>query len=355
MTKILAIDLGKFKSVTCLLNTETNETEFWTMSTDRHYLMAVLTNYDPDLVVMESCGLAGWVHDVCTAEGSEVLVCNPNQEAWKWKHIKRKTDRDDALKLAKLAALGQLVPVYIPCQQQREYRRLVKYRKVVVGRINRVQNNIRAIFAQRGMEMMRGQKAWAVGRFEAIARHRKPLAECSLDVLWRGELDLELLELQRLRQQQHEVHKKLKALAVADERVQLLQTIPGVGRKTAEVVVAYLDDPHRFQNSRQVSSYAGLVPRRYQSGQMDRQGRIHKRGPRLLRSALVEAAWLMLRYNPWAKSVYDRLTGGQKTRRKKAIVAVARKLLVRCWVMLLRKEPWNKETVTTKARGSAAA
>jgi len=60
------------------------------------------------------------------------LVCNPNQEAWKWKHVKRKTDRDDALKLAKLAALGQLVPVYIPSQPQREYRRLVKYRQVLI-------------------------------------------------------------------------------------------------------------------------------------------------------------------------------------------------------------------------------
>jgi transposase len=349
MSRILAIDLGKFKSVTCLLDSDTNQTEFWSMSTDRHYLLAVLKNYHPDLVVIESCGLAGWVHDICTEEGYEVLVCNPNQEAWKWKHIKRKTDRDDALKLAKLAALGQLVPVYIPCRQQREYRRLVKYRQVVLGRINRVQNNIRAIFVQRGMEMVRGQKAWALERLELIAEHRKPLAECELDELWRGELDLELIQLEHLLQHQHEIHKQLKALARADERVQLLQTIPGVGRKTAEVVVAYLDDPHRFQNARQISSYAGMVPRRYQSGEMDRQGRIHKRGPRQLRSALVEAAWLMLRYNSWAKSVYDRLTSGQKTRKKKAIVAVARKLLVRCWVMLLRKEPWNKEAMTAKS------
>ena len=355
MSRILAIDLGKFKSVTCLLDSNTNQTEFWTMATDRHYLLAVLKNYHPDLVVIESCGLAGWVHDICTEEGYEVLVCNPNQEAWKWKHIKRKTDRDDALKLAKLAALGQLAPVYIPCRQQREYRRLVKYRQVVLGRINRVQNNIRAIFARRGIEMVRGQKAWALERLELIAEHRKPFAECSLNELWRGELDLELIQLEHLRQHQHEVHKQLKAIARADERVQLLETIPGVGRKTAEVVVAYLDDPHRFQNARQISSYAGMVPRRYQSGEMDRQGRIHKRGPRQLRSALVEAAWLMLRYNPWAKSVYERLTSGQKTRKKKAIVAVARKLLVRCWVMLLRKEPWNKETMIRQPAGIAVA
>jgi transposase len=230
----------------------------------------------------------------------------------------------------------------------------VKYRKVLVGRVNRVQNTIRAICAQRGIDMERGQKAWALERHDQIAQHRKPLAECALDELWRGELDLELQQLASLREHQHEVHKKLKSLAAADERVQLLQTIPGVGRKTAEVVVAYLDDPHRFQNARQVSSYAGLVPRRYQSGEMDRQGRINKRGPRQLRSALVEAAWLMLRYNPWAKSVYDRLTSGQKTRKKKAIVAVARKLLVRCWVMLLRKEPW-KETPTTNTVAANAA
>ena len=57
MSRILAIDLGKFKSVTCLLDTETNQTEFWTMSTDRHYLLTVLQKYHPDSVVIESCGL----------------------------------------------------------------------------------------------------------------------------------------------------------------------------------------------------------------------------------------------------------------------------------------------------------
>ena len=200
MTKILAIDLGKFKSVTCLLETATNETEFWTMSTNQPYLLAVLKKYDPDLVVIESCSISGWVHDVCTSAGYKMLVCNPNQEAWKWKNVKRKTDRDDALKLAKLAALDQLVPVYIPCEKQREYRRLVKYRKVMLGRLNRVQNNIRSLFNRRGMSMAGGQKAWALERWEQISQHRKPLSDCSNDELWRGELDLELLEFEHLRE-----------------------------------------------------------------------------------------------------------------------------------------------------------
>ena len=70
MSRILAIDLGKFKSVTCLLDTETNETEFWTMSTDRPYLLTVLKKYQPDLVVIESCSTwpAGFTTS-CTAAG----------------------------------------------------------------------------------------------------------------------------------------------------------------------------------------------------------------------------------------------------------------------------------------------
>ena len=285
------------------------------MSTDRHYLLAVLKNYDPDLVVIESCGLAGWVHDICTEEGYEVLVCNPNQEAWKWKRIKCKTDRDDALKLAKLAVLEQLVPVYIPCRQQREYRRLVKYRQVVLGRINRVQNNIRAIFAQRGIEMVRGQKAWALERLELIAEHRKPLAKCSLDDLWRGELDLELIQLEHLRQHQHEVHKRLKALAAPTSVCSCSRRSPAWAARRRKWSWHTWTIPIASRTRGRSLPTPGMVPRRYQSGEMDRHGRIHKRGPVPKtpaqctgRSGLADA----LRDNPWAKSVYDRLTSGQK-------------------------------------------
>lgn len=338
--KILALDLGKFKSVSCLLDTQTNETEFWTLSSNRRYLETVLDKYQPELVVFEASSIGAWVHDVCVEHGSQVLVCNPNQEAWKWKNVKRKTDKDDALKLAKLAALNQLVPVHIPAVETREHRWLVKYRKTIVGRINRVQNNIRAIFTQHGLSLPAGHRCWTGEGLENLSRHRRPLSECSLQELWRGQLDLELSEYERLIDQQHEIERKLAALAEQDARVQLLETIPGVGRVTAEVIVTHLDRPERFGNARHVSSYAGLVPRRFQSGTMDRSGGITHRGSRLLRSALVECAWVMLRYNPWAQELYRRLCRGQKNRKKKAIVAVARKLLVRCWAMLRDRQAW---------------
>ncbi len=87
------------------------------------------------------------------------------------------------------------------------------------------------------------------------------------------------------------IERQLDALAKQEERVQLLQTIPGVGRRTAEVIVSCLDEPKRFENVRQVAAYAGLIPQQHQSGQTNRLGKITKRGSRLLRTALVEAAW----------------------------------------------------------------
>jgi transposase len=350
--KILAIDLGKFKSVSCLFNTETNESEFETIPTNRLAIEGLLQSTQPAQVVIETCTSSGWISDFCTQQGYSILVANPSQEAWQWKNVKRKTDKDDALKLARLAALDQLLPVYVPTSASREYRRLVKYRKVLVWRLNRVQCNIRSLFNARGIHLPVAGKAWTIDGLQALEKYRKPIQDCELSELWRGELDLELTSLDQLWEQSAQVEKQLSQIAKQDDRVQLLMTIPGVGRKTAEVIVSVLDDPHRFENARQVSSYAGLVPEQRQSGQMNRSGRITSRGSRLLRTALVEVAWLLLRFNPWAAEVFQRISGGQKTRRKIAIVAVARKLLVRCWAMLRNKQPWKPEVSPRLAASS---
>lgn len=118
-------------------------------------------------------------------------------------------------------------------------------------------------------------------------------------------------------------------------------TIPGVGRKTAEALVAAIDDPHRFKNSRHLSSYLGMTPKQYQSGETDRNGRISKRGPRLLRAMLMECAWASIRYNAWSKQTFARIHGGSKTRRKKAGIALARKIAVVAWAMMRDETNWD--------------
>jgi hypothetical protein len=171
--------------------------------------------------------------------------------------------------------------------------------------------------------------------------------------LWRGELDIELTQLDSLSKQIDVVIKKLEAIGKNDPRIVRLRTIPGVGPRTAEILVACIDDPHRFENGRQVSAYFGLVPRQFQSGETDRNGRITKRGNPLARTILVECAWASLRYNPWAKGVYDRICGKQKTRKKKAGVALARKIAVIAWAILRDEKDWDPSTMirTTQSFG----
>lgn len=344
---ILALDLGKFNTMCCFFDTESQQAEYWTASTSRQYLTTVLK--DPsrqvDLVVMEACGPSGWISDLCHELGLATLVCSTNEEAWRWQNVKRKTDRDDALKLARLAMMKQLRAVHVPTPAAREHRLLVKYRKALDHRIHRIKNTIRSLFANHGLEIDRGAKAWHTGR-PLIDAHRKPLVECGVTDLWHGALDLELTQLDSLTQQLQEIERRLEVIAKADHRIIRLQTIPGVGRKTAETLVTAIDDPHRFQNGRQVSSYIGLVPKQYQSGETDRNGHITKRGSRLLRTMLLECAWCSIRYNPWAKGVYERIHGGQKTRKKKAAIALARKIAVVAWAMLRDEQDWDPSIMT---------
>lgn len=178
ITKILALDLGKFNTMCCFFDAKTRKRSFLNATTERNYLETIFKKYKIDLVVMEACGPPGWINDLAMSHGLKTLVCSTNEDAWKWSNVKRKTDKDDALKLARMA----------------------EHMAIVI--------------------------------------------------------------------------KKLEAIGKIDPRIVRLRTIPGVGPRTAAILVACIDDPHRFANGRQVSAYFGLVPRRYQSGETDRNGRI---------------------------------------------------------------------------------
>jgi len=345
---ILALDLGKYKTVACAYTGSPDTARFESLTTDRNRLGQLFAKYRPAVVVVEACALSGWVADLCQELGLPCKVANTASEAWKFKHTKRKTDKDDALRLAQLEALGQLPTVTVPPTQTRQWRALIACRQALVGRRGGCQNRIRALLVGQGLAAPRGAKAWTEVGLEGIGQHAKPLADCAADELWRGLLDLALAEYRHTLGLIDQTEAKLDVLAQADAGVRLLQTIPGVGPRTAETVVAYLGDAGRFTRGKQVSAYGGLVPRQYQSGETDRRGRITKRGPALLRKLLVECAWVMLRYNPWARAVYARLSRG-KARKKQAIVALARKLLVRCWAMLRDGTPWRDDPAAAPA------
>ena len=340
---IIAIDLGRHNSVACVYQRSTRQHTFRTLDTTPADLDRLLVRYPGAVVVIEACANAGWVHDRAVAAGHPVEVANTAAEAWKFKHLKRKTDRDDALRLAELEAIGQLPTVVMSDPATRQRRMLIAFRQELVGRRVACQNRVRALFAAQGLATPRGHRAWTEVGLAGIEQWARPLAECGPEELWRGMLGLAVAEYRVLLGQIAEVERRLDALAEADEGTKLLETIPGLGRRTAEAVATYLGDARRFASGKQVGAFAGLVPRQYQSGVTDRRGKISRRGPSLLRKLLVECAWCMLRYNPWACDLYRRLTGGGPARKKPAVVALARKILVRCWAMLRDGVPWRAD------------
>jgi len=103
MKTILALDLGKFKTVSCLLTEDHSSIPvFKTIMTNPKTFEQFLIDVKPSLLVLEACGVSGWVVDLARKLGVEVLVAHPGGEAWQWGKVKRKTDKDDALKLAQM-------------------------------------------------------------------------------------------------------------------------------------------------------------------------------------------------------------------------------------------------------------
>jgi transposase len=340
---ILAIDLAMDKSVACIFNTEDGGHRFVTFRTLPQQIHDLVVEVSPDCVVIEICAMAGWIHDLVRSLDVEIKVANPTNEAWKWKHIKRKTDRDDALKLAQLTALGQLPEVYMPGREVRQWRQLINYRYRLVCRQTAIKNSIRALLKVECIKLPSGKGGWTKQSLDYL---HSLASSGDSDDLWRFQLGQELRCLSDVQSVLKTVTRKLDALAETCSPVQLLKTAAGVGTRLAETIVAYIDDPDRFDNGKQVGCYAGLTPRQFQSGTMDRRGRISKKGNGLLRAMLIQASWQSLRYNPYFREMYVRISGTSNTNRKKAIVAVARHLLVCCWAMWRDNEPWRKPQVS---------
>jgi transposase len=122
----------------------------------------------------------------------------------------------------------------------------------------------------------------------------------------------------------------------------VLRTIPGVGIRTAEAFLAYGDDPKRFQRTKAIGRYFGLVPSQDASAGMNRLGRITKEGPGTVRKVLVEAAWQGIRRSPTIRAFYERVRQGRDERKKKALVATAHYLARVMLSMLRTGECWRE-------------
>ena len=190
--RILAIDLGKNKSVACVYEAESGTAQFQKLPTGIPAIQDLLRVHCPDRVVIEICPSAGWVGDLVLAEGLELQIANTSGPAWRWSNTKRKTDRDDALRLAQLSAVNQLPQVPMTDRATREWRALIRYRHHLVGRRTQIRNHVRALFDREGIALPKAHLCWTLGGIAALREEARNFDVVNERELWRGELKCEL-------------------------------------------------------------------------------------------------------------------------------------------------------------------
>jgi transposase len=344
---ILALDLGRFNRPTHAVwfDPSTGETKRHRFTTNRAGLEEAVRLFPGSRVVFEIQPGAGPAADVLRSLGVGYRVGNTNEDSFRWKNRKSKTDARDALKLAKLEAVGDLHPVHVPEKSVREHASLQTERDGLVHDRTRVKNRIHALLESHWIEAPSRESLWSVAGLARLEVIKTEATARGSDL--GGQLDRALRHLAHLNVLINEVTKRLDALAPARPEIERLQTLPGVGPRTAEALVVAIDQPARFRNGKQIGAYLGFVPRVYQSGDTLRHGRITKAGNRRLRALLVQAAWIAVDYDDHWKALFERFGGATKARRRIAIVAIARRLGIAAWALMRHGTTYQPERLTT--------
>jgi transposase len=276
---------------------------------------------------LEAGPLSQWLRAGLVAAGFDTVLLETRHVKAALSAITVKTDRRDARGIAQLLRLGWYRPVHAKSASAQEVRSLLTARKLIQAKLLDVESGIRGVLRGFGLKV----GAISRGRFE-----RRILELVDGHAILETVVGSMLAARAALEAEFKHLHRALLALVRADPVCRQLMSVPGVGAIVAITFKSGVDDPSRFRRSRDVGPHFGLTPRKYQSGELDVTGSITKVGDRMVRTALYEAASVMLsrtvRFSglkAWAMAV------AKRRGTKKAKVALARKLgviLHRMWV-----------------------
>ena len=355
----VGLDVHQKKSSVCMLDDHGRKVKEFTVLGGPDRLVEELARLPRPLAVcFEASTGCGWLMDRIAPLAQRVEVAHPGQVRLIYR-AKRKNDRIDAAKLATLLFLDQVPKAYIPDASVRAWRSLVEFRRRTVEKRTRTKNGLRALLRGCGP----GGAGLCPGTPPSGGPRKGLWAKKGLAVLRGWPLptgqdglrrDLLLDELEQYNRQIQQLEVELDRMATEHAGVALLQTIPGVGPRTAEVVLAYIDNPRRFARNKQVGAYFGLVPCQDASADVNRLGHITRQGPATVRKYLVEAAWQGIRRSPSLGAYSRRIGQGKKERRKIALVATAHHLVRVMHGMLRSGEVWRETELEPVSPGAPA-
>jgi transposase len=289
---------------------------------------------DLERIGLEAGPLSQWLFAAMKAAGLAVELLETRHVRKAFEAMPVKSDRNDARGIAQLMRLGWFRPVHCKSMDAQEVRAMLTARKLVQSKLRDVENSLRGILRGFGLKVGKTTEREFAGRIEElVSGHPR------LEVIAQALLAVRAV----LRKEFAAFERQTRKMARTDARTRLLMSTPAVGPIVALTYASAIDDPSRFKSSKQAGAHFGLTPKKHQSGETDYTGRISKIGDSSVRTALYEAAHVMLTrpikgcsaLKSWAMRIKKR--AGMS----KAKVALARRLAVIMHRMLADGTPFN--------------
>lgn len=327
MDLFVALDVSLASTAICALNAHGKVVKEAKVDSEPEMLIAILRALPGKAVVvgLEAGPLSQWLHLHLSDAGFTVVLLETRQVKGALKAMPLKTDRRDAIGIARLLQMGWFRPVHCKSVSAQEMRAVLSTRKSLQQALINLELSLRGVLRNFGLKMGAVTRIRFETRVRELVDGNRMLEQAAAPVLRARET---------LRKELAELEKLLRDLAKSDPVCRLMMTMPGVGAVVALTVRSAVDDPERFRSSKDIGPWAGLTPRRTQSGERDVIGQITRAGDTALRTALYQAANAMLcRSAPnWLRAWALRVAA--RRGRKRAAVALARRIgvvLHRMW------------------------
>ena len=322
MTLYIGVDIHARQQTLSFLDTEDGSTGQVELQHERDDVKGFYRKFQGEVIVgIEACGYTNWFEELIEQLGHKLLVGDA-AEIRRLARRRQKNDRRDADLLLDLLVHNEFPALFRYSRESREVLRQLRYRHKLVKLRTMVVNTLHALAINAGLSL----------RAKLLTKGgRQQLSGLQLSAISQQQRN-ELLSLaDELTRRIHTVEQWLQTQAKSDARVQRLQTHPGVGLLTSLCLVHTLGDLSRFSSTRKVAAYVGFDPMEDSSAERKAYGGISKAGSRLLRYLLVEAGQTAAKDDEHLRQFYRRLLPRRGKARAK--VAVARKLLIRCFIM----------------------
>lgn len=329
MSQYAGLDVSLEETAICIVDQEGRIVREAVVATEVEAIDRHLRNLGVELkrIGLEAGPLSSWLHAGLRAAGWPMVCLETRRLRAVTRTMPVKTDRKDAEAIAQAIRTGYFRMVHVKSEASQRLRVLLRYRRLLQAKRLDLENELRGTLKAFGLKLGK------VTTRSFAAR----LAELTGDDGYLAKLIAPMLAARdQLIASFNTLHRQLLAIVKHDETCRRLMTVPGVGAVTALGFKTGIDDPARFAHSADVGPHFGLTPRRYQSGAIERTGRISKCGDAMVRSLLFEAAMALLyrvratsTLKQWARRLAKRVGA------RKAATALARKLAVilhRLWV-----------------------